>query len=159
MLWRAWLAPTPSPSLLHCTETGRGGGGGAANGPCPAWEFWAGGGVGLHWRVDEISLVVRASDCQCTCCNGPGFDPSIRRHSGIWGAADETVLNIVRTKRKKSPKKIFKKKKKVTLAGLFGWHKPRLNWADQSGDSFWRTKMVGLLGSSIWGLRRVGQFG
>ncbi len=29
------------------------------------------------------SLVVRASDCQCTSCNGPGFDPSIRRHSGI----------------------------------------------------------------------------
>ncbi len=51
------------------------------------------------------SLVVRASDCQCTSCNGPGFDPSIRRHSGIWGAADETVLNIVRTKKnkKKSP--------------------------------------------------------
>ncbi len=41
------------------------------------------------------SLVVRASDCQCTSCNGPGFDPSIRRHSGIWGAADEAVLNIV----------------------------------------------------------------
>jgi hypothetical protein len=29
------------------------------------------------------SLVVRASDCQCTSCNGPGFDPSIRSHSGI----------------------------------------------------------------------------
>jgi hypothetical protein len=29
------------------------------------------------------SLVVRASVCQCTNCNGPGFDPSIRRHSGI----------------------------------------------------------------------------
>ncbi len=42
-------------------------------------------------------------------CNGPGFDPSIRRHSGIWGAADEAVLNIVRTKRTKSPKKILKK--------------------------------------------------
>ncbi len=28
------------------------------------------------------SLVVRASDCQCTSCNGPGFDPSIHRHSG-----------------------------------------------------------------------------
>ncbi len=55
-------------------------------------------------------LVVRASDCQCTSCYGPGFDPSIRRHSGIWGAADEAVLNIVRTKRKKSPKKILKKK-------------------------------------------------
>jgi hypothetical protein len=41
------------------------------------------------------SLVVRASDCQCTSCNGPGFYPSIRRHSGIWGAADEAVLNIV----------------------------------------------------------------
>ncbi len=60
------------------------------------------------------SLVVRASDCQCTGCNGPGFDPSIRRHSGIWGAADEAVLNNVRTKRKKSPKKIFKKKKKLS---------------------------------------------
>ena len=23
------------------------------------------------------SLVVRASDCQCTSCNGPGFDPSV----------------------------------------------------------------------------------
>ncbi len=29
------------------------------------------------------SLVVRASDRQCTSCNGPGFDPSIRRLSGI----------------------------------------------------------------------------
>ncbi len=25
--------------------------------------------------------------------NGPGFDPSILQHSGIWGAADEEVLN------------------------------------------------------------------
>jgi hypothetical protein len=41
------------------------------------------------------SLANRASDCQCTSCNGPGFDPSIRRHSGIWGAADEAVLNKV----------------------------------------------------------------
>ncbi len=44
-------------------------------------------------------LVVRASDLQCTSCNGPGFDPSIRRHSGIWGAVDEAVLNIVRNKK------------------------------------------------------------
>ncbi len=51
------------------------------------------------------SLVIRASDCQCTSCNGPGLDLSIRRHSGIWGAADEAMLNIVRTKRKKSPPK------------------------------------------------------
>ncbi len=58
------------------------------------------------------SLVVRASDCQCTSCNGPGFDPSIRRHSGIWGAADEAVLNKVWKKNKKSPPKKKKKKKK-----------------------------------------------
>ncbi len=34
-------------------------------------------------RLMRSSLMVRASDCQCTSCNGPGFDPSIRRHSGI----------------------------------------------------------------------------
>ncbi len=52
-------------------------------------------------QADEMepSLVVRASDCQCTSCNGPGFDLSIRLHSGIWGAADEAVLNIVRKKK------------------------------------------------------------
>ncbi len=56
------------------------------------------------------SLVIRASGCQCTSCNGPGFNPSIRRHSGIWGAADEAVLNIVRKKKRKNPpKKYFKK--------------------------------------------------
>ncbi len=44
------------------------------------------------------SLVVKASDCQCTRCNGPEFDPSLRRHSGIWGKADEAVLNTVRKK-------------------------------------------------------------
>ncbi len=54
------------------------------------------------------SLLVRASDCQCTSYNGPGFDSSIRRHSRIWGAADEAVLNIVRKKEKKiSPTKLF----------------------------------------------------
>ncbi len=49
---------------------------------------------------DEMrsSLVVRASDCQCTRCSDPGFHPSICRHSGIWGAADEAVLNVVRKK-------------------------------------------------------------
>ncbi len=61
------------------------------------------------------SLVVRASDCQCTSCNGPGFDPSIRPHSGIWGAADEAVLNIVRKKKKKSPPKILKKTCRPTV--------------------------------------------
>ncbi len=45
------------------------------------------------------SLVVRASDCQCRSRNSPGFDPSILRHSVIWGAADEAVLNTVHTKK------------------------------------------------------------
>jgi len=51
--------------------------------------------------------VVRASDCQCTSCNGPGFDPSIRWHRGIRGAADEAVLNTVRKNQKNPPKNIF----------------------------------------------------
>ncbi len=39
----------------------------------------------------------------------PGLDPSILRHSGIWGAADEAVLNNV-LKKDKSQKSPLKKK-------------------------------------------------
>ncbi len=78
---------------------------------CIILSFWAFANC-LRMRS---SLVVRASDCQCTSCNGPGFDPSIRRHSGIWGAADETVLNIVR---KKNPPKIWK----IVLCFSCYWH-------------------------------------
>jgi hypothetical protein len=42
-----------------------------------------------------VADVLRAFGCQC---NSPGFDPSIFRHSGIWGAADEAVLNKVHRK-------------------------------------------------------------
>ncbi len=45
------------------------------------------------------SRVVRASDCQCQSRNNPGFDPSIFRHSGIWEAANEAVLNIIHKKK------------------------------------------------------------
>ncbi len=60
----------------------------------------------LVWMRSSLVLmrssqVFRASDCQCTSCNGPGFDPSIRRYSGIWGAADEAVY--VKEKKKKIP--------------------------------------------------------
>jgi hypothetical protein len=56
---------------------------------------------GLEWM--RSSLVVRVSDYQCRSLNSPGFDPSILRHSGIWGAADEAVLNTVhREKNKKN---------------------------------------------------------
>ncbi len=59
--------------------------------PGPTEEPFARGGCdsleGSRMRSSLVrmrsSLVVRASDCQCTSCNGPGFDPSIRRHSGI----------------------------------------------------------------------------
>ncbi len=53
--------------------------------------------------------VVRASGSQCRSRNCSGFDPSILpRHTGIWGAADEVVLNIVH-KEKKSIKVPFYK--------------------------------------------------
>jgi hypothetical protein len=90
MLWRAWLAPTPSPSLLRCTETG-----------------WGGGGELLMGRVL----------------------PGNSERGG------------------------------VTLAGLFGWQKWRLNWADQSGDSFWWTKVVTLSGGPKWRAFWAVQFG
>ncbi len=44
------------------------------------------------------SRVARASDSECHSRNCPGFNPSILRHSGIWGAADETLLNTVHKK-------------------------------------------------------------
>jgi hypothetical protein len=51
----------------------------------------------------RLSRVVRASDSQCRSRNCPGFDPSILRHSGIWGATDETVLNTVHKKPQNIP--------------------------------------------------------
>ncbi len=41
----------------------------------------------------EILRWLRCSRVANSQCNCPGFDPSILRHSGIWGAADEAVLN------------------------------------------------------------------
>ncbi len=52
-----------------------------------------------------------------TLLNWLGFDPSIRRHSGIWGAADEAVLN---TERKKIPHKNIRKKEKKIGLGFGG---------------------------------------
>ncbi len=54
----------------------------------------------------RCTRVARASDSQCRSRNCIGFDPSILRHSGIWGAADEAVLNKVHTF-KKSKKNLF----------------------------------------------------
>ncbi len=51
----------------------------------------------------QYSRVVRASDCQCQRRYGPGFDPSILRHSEILGAADEAVFEY--STQNKNPKK------------------------------------------------------
>ncbi len=70
-----------------------------ANGP--------GAGFACGWDLalwTRSSLVVRASNCQWRSRKSPRFDPGILRHSGIWGAADEAVLNTVR--REKKSKKI-----------------------------------------------------
>ncbi len=64
----------------------RGGGGTLA---CGKWV----GGVQIRWLVKGLALCLLCGQCRSRNC--PGFDPSILRHSGIWGAADETVLNTV----------------------------------------------------------------
>ncbi len=69
----------------------------------------------------RYSRVVRASDIQFRSRNCPGFDPSILWHSGIWGVADEAVLNIVH--KKKSIQKILLKiqQKPIGIAWLHMW--------------------------------------
>ena len=47
------------------------------------WDKTLSSGTKCYHLRMRSSLVVRASDCQCTSCNGPGFDPGIRRHSGF----------------------------------------------------------------------------
>ncbi len=50
------------------------------------------------------SQVVTASGCQFQSCNSPGFDPSILRHSGIWGAAmKQCWITYIKRKKQKIP--------------------------------------------------------
>jgi hypothetical protein len=64
--------------------------------------------------------MVRASDCQCNNCHDPGFDPSIRRHSGILEAADEAMLNTILKKIQKiSPLKKITEQFLNLIAKLF----------------------------------------
>jgi hypothetical protein len=72
----------------------------------------------LLWM--RSSLGVRASDWKCRSRNSPGFDPSILQHSGIWGAADEAVLNTVhRKKSQKIPLSILQRKFAAQLLSVF----------------------------------------
>ncbi len=45
------------------------------------------------YRGWDLAELLRVSDCLFRSRNSPWFDPSILRHSGIWRAADEAVLN------------------------------------------------------------------
>ncbi len=71
-------------------------------------HFW----IALYWRKILFSFlsvycIMRCSrvwqerltsNCRSRKTrNCPGFDPGVLRHSGIWGVADEAVLNIVHT--------------------------------------------------------------
>ncbi len=77
-----------------------------------------------QWR--RSGRVVRALICQCQRRNSPGFDPSILRHSRIWGAAHEAVLNkVCYFQTPKNPplnKKKRKKRENICSRGP-GWDK------------------------------------
>jgi hypothetical protein len=51
--------------------------------------------LSLLYMWMRCSRLARAFGSQCRSRNFPGFDPSILRHSGILGAADEAMLNKV----------------------------------------------------------------
>ncbi len=68
------------------------------------------------------SQVVRASCGQCKSRNCPRFDPSILRHSEIWGTADEAVLNNVHYKKKAEKFPLKKNSVLFHLASIFSLH-------------------------------------
>ncbi len=41
----------------------------------------------------QLLIVRLTANAKCQSRNSPELDPSILRHRGIWGAADEEVLN------------------------------------------------------------------
>ncbi len=71
-------------------------------------------GFQMSWmrssRCMRSSRVVKVSDCQCQNHNRPGFDPSIHRHSGIWGATVKELLN-----------KVLKKTQCLVRLAAFPW--------------------------------------
>jgi hypothetical protein len=67
------------------------------------------------------SRLVREPDSQCRSRNCHGCDPSILRHSGIWAAADEAVLNywIRYWKNENKEKKRNRKLGNVDMSKIF----------------------------------------
>ncbi len=73
--------------------------------------------------------VDRVSDSQCRSRNCPGFDPSILRHSGIWAAADEAVMNIVH-KREEIPKSPPLKNVSYSVTIISSFYNTVKKWID-----------------------------
>ncbi len=63
----------------------------------------------------------------------PGFDPSILQRSGIWGAADEAVLNIVHKKKKSKMSPLYKKAR----------------WKQKTAKNEFKNQMLGLLMKAV----------
>jgi hypothetical protein len=79
--------------------------------------------------------VLRAADSQCRSRNCPGFDLSILRHSGILGAADEAVLNIVH-KRKHPKKSPFKQIQQAAPNLKNGKNFPPITWNEEEVSNY-----------------------
>ncbi len=75
--------------------------------PYSQWFYAVGRLAFTEFCWMRSSWVIRASGYQSPIRNSPGFYPSILRHSGIWGAADEAVLNSVSKKKKMSRKYLY----------------------------------------------------
>ncbi len=52
------------------------------------------------------TLLFEHTGCQCQSRNSPGFDASILRRCGIWGAADQTVQAVLNQVLKKPSKNL-----------------------------------------------------
>ncbi len=100
------------------------------------------------------SRVVRASDSQGLSRNCPGFYPSTLRHSGLWGAADETVLNFIYKKDNINPQ-IAVKWMQINTAGSIPFFLPRLpKETTESLFLFFSSWGGGPLSPAQFGLRR-----
>ncbi len=75
------IDPTPPPLSDRLCCGGRGG---------HARRVERGGGGSIFWKMQGTALYSTYIESS--------LDPRISPHSGIWGAADEAVLNIERKK-------------------------------------------------------------
>ncbi len=81
-----------------------------------------------RYKIMRRALTPGWKTCITPC---PGFDSSILRHSGIWGAEDEAVLNNVQKGKKKS------KNEKIPLFNSLNSYKKHSNaWKEAWESSF-----------------------